>query len=78
MGPLPVYRHPPRHLQSRSRLRAQGLAPTDPPVAVYEFRVSGGWSRCELFDVAQTRSLRDAYAARKRRLAAAAGQERLL
>ena len=78
MPALPVYDHVPSHLAHRTGLKKEGRAPTGPPVAVYRFRHHNGYASCELFSCADTRPLKEALAARTRRLAALNGQLPLL
>lgn len=75
--PLPEHRSIPAGMSYRSGLKKQGLVPTADPVAIYVFRHQNGLGRCELFDLKQTRPLKEALAARTRRLADLNGQPSL-
>jgi hypothetical protein len=75
--PLPEYRLIPKEFNHRSGLKKLGLVPTAGPVGLYVYRHHDGLGRCELFDVRQTRPLKDALAARTRRLAELNGQPSL-
>ncbi|WP_019011690.1 hypothetical protein [Deinococcus aquatilis] len=74
---LPEHRRVPTGLAHRSGLKKQGLVPTADPVAIYVFRHQNGLGHCELFDLKQTRPLKEALAARTRRLVDLNGQPSL-
>ena len=61
---LPVLRELPPGLNHRTGLRREGLVPTGPVVARYEYRTRKGWLTCDLYDAAHVRAIDPARVAR--------------
>ena len=61
---LPVHRELPAGLNHRTGLRREGLVPTGPVVARYEYRTRNGWLSCDLYDAAHVRPIDPAASAR--------------